>query len=68
MDELTETLEVSGVLVQRDVYHALQNRNDVALRFLALFVFEVLVPERVGEKVQADTCGGSLKESGAGGQ
>jgi hypothetical protein len=32
------------------------------LGFLALFVLEILVPERVGKEVEADTRGASFKE------
>lgn len=48
--------------MHRDVDDALQNGRDSLGGFLTFFVFEKLVPEGMGKKIQANTGRASLEK------
>lgn len=62
MRELSESLEVTRILVHRDVDNAIQDRDDLVFTFEAFFEFNVFVPEGVSEEVEANAVGTTLKE------
>jgi hypothetical protein len=51
--------------MHRDVDDAVKNGEDLIVRFLPSLVLQILVPERVGEEVQADVGSSTLKEPGS---
>ena len=63
MRQLPEALKVSSILMHGDMNDALEDGKDVIMRLLPLFVLEELVPEGVGQEVQADVLCGPLKQS-----
>jgi hypothetical protein len=59
--QLPEALKVASILVHRDVDDAVENGKNLVVRLLPRLVFEVLIPEGVGEEVQADVRSGALE-------
>lgn len=63
MRQRPKSLIVSGILVHRNVDNALEDSVDLILCLLALFVLYVLVPERMGQEVEADVGSSAFKET-----
>ena len=55
-------LKVASVLVHGNVYESSINGEHFVVGLNSLFKFQKFVPERMGQKVQADTACAALKE------
>ena len=60
--ELAKALKVPTVLVHGDVDDAEEDGKDLVVGLLALLILDILVPERVGEEVLANTACTALKK------
>lgn len=56
-------LEIAGVLMHRDMDDSAKDGKDAIVCFLTLFVLEVSIPERMGEKIETDIIGCAFEES-----
>lgn len=60
--ELPESLEVTRILVHRDVDNAIQDGDNFVFTFEAFFELNVLIPEGMGEEIEANAVGTTFEE------